>query len=1579
MELKRTARDITGNCRDFPGQKNVRIGIQAAAGYAFAMGILEKYRQAEGYDLPSASFVYPDARREEEDREAVRELAAHLSFINRIHISYLNQSYERNYYWNMRLRCEQLFLRLSGSTVFGREVRELREIYQELAREQEAASAQTADRERLSEGPGQGEADRRESFPEEERERTRKKEQRLGEILRQTEQKIMKRAVTGILKKDFMDRLPSRQASASWQSEPARQFFWQVQRSPRWEQEILFRAAGVGSLPALEKRLARIPEKRWGRELEILKETTRAILQDRELLETLLPERLLSAGPLSADPIREKETAPLEGVSLEERFVDGAGRNSGAIWPREQLELQLESYLTALEYLSHPKDTENERIISRDKEQLLETIRGDWKLLELAAGEERKGTDEKNTTGQERPESGAASGGVYEAGGSQPGARDAFSSETREAEHMKAELLELEIASMTGQQWMEWKKHLSMRILETLLEMVTHSVNGDKKQQAPEEGRVPSDPEKALSTTADGAGPLQEKASFQRPETGEWKTQLAPAVRALKRAEQWSFRRSFLASAAEAVSYLGLEEWTLFKEGLSDAFPAEPDIRLTEEPFFAWLMEQKGTEKPESPEGMSREKNGLIQALAEQSVPDRIFGPGYESLRETLEKSRILAPYLQTAGEERPADNGYPGDRVQTEKRAEEDDENAAETFWSGIVQRIRELPADGWRIFLKEFKESHGEAGVNESSLSWILGETATSKDASGQEDPLSVEEEKQRVLEYLGRKTDLVREPAKAHRAAWIRDDRADLAKEQMPAPEGPGEESEDRSRSDAPSAGSREPGSRLAIRMAERVLELIKHGGAFDQNFSGDPSEVWEAEGKGNRWTIRADRVEQALDRAETWTIRRDFLETAAEAVSYLGLEEWSLLKKELIEGESWNQDTAADWSEKGPVFSWLHTETRIGGPESPEGMSEEKGGLIRALFGQSEPRWIFGTGYEVLKEKLEESRILSSYLQSGEKTDAAPRFWEQTAEEPEKQGTDASEDAGTRMVRRIQELSSGAWRIFVEELWKGEDAEVIPGLFRTSGMGELHGQAEQVLPLAEEKRRVLEYLDRKTERITEHEKLRTMKAAAGTETSLESGKEVPGAWTGRAEAAPYPEAAAREGRRMVQMAERVLALLKMDRTVSRDLSGLRESILENRGSDRAGALWRDHADLAPDRAEAWKDQSGFLEAAAESVIYRGLEEMEELPLAEEKRRGLEYLDQKEGLVSEMVGDRGSIGGTEAGPVSERHTVKSWNEKADAEADSGQTMEMLPLPEEKPEVLEFLKPKAGGYAGLETAAEDRTAALGFRRQSSWMDREIQIRTVLREIRGKAMELFSLPPRDPVLWGHPVYLKTSADPLWQPKLQEGGEASGSWPDRREAAIHTLERLRQKRIAVEREEKGMDDPVDGPSETKAGKALAVHDGSRAEQREVDSGSQRSGMQEPGIGRSRQLEEQMPPAYDPADMVVNQGAGASRRQEELPPAARMSMNQEIQQQVKEEITDIQFITRSQTVTQEGNVQDRLQLENLLRRMESQEKELERIKRDQEAGNEGVAEARVSRSVMKKLQDQMQMERLRRGL
>ena len=73
MELKRTARDITGKRRDLPGHISVRTGIQAAAGYAFTMGILEKYRQAEGYDLPSASFVYLDPQGAEEEQEAATD------------------------------------------------------------------------------------------------------------------------------------------------------------------------------------------------------------------------------------------------------------------------------------------------------------------------------------------------------------------------------------------------------------------------------------------------------------------------------------------------------------------------------------------------------------------------------------------------------------------------------------------------------------------------------------------------------------------------------------------------------------------------------------------------------------------------------------------------------------------------------------------------------------------------------------------------------------------------------------------------------------------------------------------------------------------------------------------------------------------------------------------------------------------------------------------------------------------------------------------------------------------------------------------------------------------------------------------------------------------------------------------------------------------------------------------------------------------------------------------------------------------------------------------------------------------
>ena len=1267
MELKRTARDITGSRREFPGRKSVRIGIQAAAGYAFAMGILEKYRQAEGYDLPSASFVYPDSRREEEDREAVRELVSQLSFMNRIRVSYLNQSYERKYYWNVRLHCEQLLLRLSGSAAMGREVRELREMYRELVREHERAVLQTSGRQTVPESRGEKDPHRREAFSEEDRKLADRKEQRLKEILRQAERKTERRTVTGVMMQGFLDGLPSRQASPSWKAEPARQFFWKVQRSPRWEQEILFRAAGVGSLPALEKRLSGISAERWTRELDLLRERTRNILQDRELLETILPDRLVSMKPDS--------------------FRQG-----------EDLEITLESYLKTLEYLNHsndPENPENENNISREKNRILEMIRENRHIRELASEEHLKRQAEKKAGGQEKTKPEALSGDVragsvrvqLEASHQEETVFFAYPSSltgTGEGETAKEgaeeRLLETEIASMTGKQWMEWKKRLSLRILETVLETVTESA--DRKK------------------------------------------------------------------GAEALG--------------------------------------KG---------------------------ERLHGT----------------------------------------------------------------RPDGGTGTFPMEYPESSGEEGAYEGALPFIGAPPFGSWEDSGQEETVSLSAEKHRILEHDGRRADQPPDHTAEGRAIRMKD-----------------------------GGSQRMQGAGPVIGTKEDVS-----GGGELPDVPQDGAEALEGRSA-------MQKAERALDRAEIWNIRREFLEAAADAVSYLSLEEWSLFRRELAETEPQSLAGESGGLLEGPVFSWLQNRTGTEEPETPEVMSAQKGELIRALLEEASPKRIFGAGYEILRDRLVKSRILSSYLPT-EEQDGASR----TA--GREQGTDGPEgqkqkETGSRIVRRIRELSGESWRIFLEELKRQERADAAPAPF-LSFLEEESSREEDAVSLAEEKQRVLEYLDRGTDRIPD----------TGPDQRRKDGLEIrPGAFyddagAGRTEAAALPEsegAGAWEDRRAVQLAERVLELLRQNGPGVQHMEGSGENVWENAG-----------------------------EGAARTV--RRIRE-----LSGEAGRNFQEKPQKE---------------EDASAISRFFLPIMGREDSVGEEDE------LPLAEKKRGALEFFEDQAGPVSGQGTGGEaGRSGTSTAGRRGGWADQEIQIQGVLREIRGKAMELFLLPPADRAMSGSLVYLKTSADPLWQPEIQDRRGDPASLFIGRETAVHTLERLRQKRIRVEQEE-SLAASVGRVPEAEGKREAAAYDGPRKEQMDLDPAGQGAGIGKTGAGRPEGAEEQTAPVYSPADLVINQGAGNGRQAGEPQPENRMAIKQEVRQQVKEEITDIQFITRSQTVTQEGSAQDRLQLENLLRRMESQEKELERIKKDRETGSEAAAEARVSRSVMKKLQDQMQMERLRRGL
>ena len=1608
MELKRAARDITGKRRDLPGHKSVRIGIQAAAGYAFAMGILEKYRQAEGYDLPSASFVYLDPQGLEEEQEAVRELAAQISVLNRIRISYFNQSYERKYYWNVRMHCEQLLLRLSGSTALSREARELRELYTELVREQEGVflqphggpEAQGHPGSRDQKNPGEGSGVRQ----------SRKKEieQRLQEILCRAGKRAEKKTAAGVMRQDFISSLPSRQVPSAWKSQQAKQFFWNVQRSPRWEQELLFRASGVRSLPAFERYLAWIREENWDRELEKIKDRTQALLQDREILEAVLLERFLQNGSSDAISSPDKRTAGTEEALPWKGLRDSFGKEPGSFRFGEQPGNGLETYLKTLEYLNIISNTENEKNISRDKENILEMIQENRWLQAFVSG--GRITSGKSGSGGSGPLSG----------------------------------LKTEFAAMSGEQWMEWKKRLSLQILETILEPAGRKETLEKS----EEGAGLSDTGKGSLQPPDArTGPFfMDMEPIRQPEEELWNERMDRAERALDRAELWNVRRDYLDAAAEAVSYLGLEEWTRFKKELTAVDWMEADASdgwQKEGPVLSWIRSRNGAEGTGSPEEMSEEKGSMIRALYDQARPEWIFGASYGMLKERLEKSTILASYLQKEEDEERKEPVWPEEVKQPETRKQLEaglagvDRNTQEADRGGVARRIQRLSGGAWRIFLEEFLTDGNTDLVTQVSQSLIMGQ------ASGQEEEIPLAEEKQRVLEYLEQKSD------------------------QIPA---------------APvSIGDGGQRKHPVVQMEERVLDLLKNGTA-GRDLTEYKESIQKAVGKSAPWHSKREQAEQALDRAELWSVRREFLDTAAEAVSYLGLEEWTQFKKELAAADGAEADASDVRQEEGPVLSWIRSRSGAEEAGSPEEMSEEKGAMIRALYDQAQPEWIFGASYRTLKERLEKSKILASYLQTEAEEERKAAVWSEEWEQTEAElaGTDRNTQEADRgrVARRIQRLSGGAWRIFLEGFLNDGNIDLVPELPKSLMMGQAPGQEEEI-PLAEEKRRVLEYLEQRAdqpEQIPDHTPVRVLDGRPGAERGAEPGGDTRETGADHRDDAAFLGTRVQKERSIVQMAEQVLGLLKNGELSVWDRS-------EDPGSGH-GAAWREWAAHVLDQVETRRAHEGFLAAAAEAVASLGLEEWSLLkkelaawpddlgtggtdpegqytegPVlswirehgSKEAAGAPEHMSgEKSGLVQalweqkqtrwidgsdysvlktileksrvlsaylqsgeDVAGDRKSseaVPGTEAGRTSEevwngtvrriqKLSASEWSlflEKFLEERDdaivpglpraligrdtSGQPEEKIPLAEEKRRVLEFLDWRAAPVSDhIRNAETDAGSSSTVRSRRVWLDQEVQLRNVFQEVRKAAMALFSLPSRNRALWGHPSYLKTSASSLWQPEIQEERGEKEPFYNARAAAIHTLERLRQERIAVKREEESASVSVEGLPVAEIQRERTTYGTSRTARPDMDGNSPEAGVLGPEKGRSEGPGEQTPPAYGPVDMVVNQGAGAGRQPGGAQAEPQMSIKQEIQRQVKDEITDIQFITRSQTVTQEGSVQDRIQLENLLKRMESQEKELEKIKKDREAGSEGLAEARVSRNVMKKLQDQMQMERLRRGL
>ncbi len=316
MSIKLKARQIS-HLRPLPVFTRYQIPRDRLhADSAFADAIIAKYTASEGLELPSVSFVYPEMNTAAE--ESLDRLSSQLITLNRIRIqmNVYNQQWLHQYALTLSNSCELLLRQLkislnaSMTQVSRSSVHELEHILydmktaaetagsRELIRESEIrkiteekrksslselvqlkektdraaareASQPLPDRANNAVVKEQTELDKEESetvlkiltaasrgnksrerYMSELHKRLHESERGSGEV----RSEILNRASTELLLlKDLRDA--SAPTVCGWASEPARQFFWRIQRAPEPARELFLQAAGYGTVVSLEKML----------------------------------------------------------------------------------------------------------------------------------------------------------------------------------------------------------------------------------------------------------------------------------------------------------------------------------------------------------------------------------------------------------------------------------------------------------------------------------------------------------------------------------------------------------------------------------------------------------------------------------------------------------------------------------------------------------------------------------------------------------------------------------------------------------------------------------------------------------------------------------------------------------------------------------------------------------------------------------------------------------------------------------------------------------------------------------------------------------------------------------------------------------------------------------------------------------------------------------------------------------------------------------------------------------------------------------------------------------------------------
>lgn len=595
MKLMRMARTIVPD-------RN-RIGEKAVSGKLFAENIRKKYEPGDTGEFPPSSFVFLSADEEQESEQQMGILINYLVTLNQFQFSFLKNSYMRRYYLSIKNQCDWLTALLGFSGCHKEKLNELQQIYQIItSREEWKQEAGILNRYHDTEERNQINL---------------QLYQMKGQIARKLEKTSGKQLD---IRRPWL--LADTEVSlTAWSSEEAKKFFWKIQRVSSWEQQMIFRAAGVSSLIGLMKKLKMIRKENWRQEAERLQSNLEVLFLDErvfhEIVKTNITQKQLSI--LNKTVRRTQET----------KFSKWIKRFAGkSVTTEEQLFQEKNSFLNLLESEEQDKKSEEDQNLDYFLQEMVEAVtyvgQNEWKELK----------QQLFRISLEFSEDSPISVWMKEQGGNFSEEKwnfiSAFSRQWKNSSQKEKETiwkrlknhtllasymseiqneenrieekdsLRGQLLSMDTEQWMRWKKFLNHYYLTEeekihFLDIFHQDINRTEKHVKAQ----------VLETLWSG----------------------------IMEAEQWENRSILFRKTEEAISYLNQEEWEELKKEISSELWAE-------------LMKSEGNSDETFIDGKRRFIQNIQQIFDEKGVLNESKILWQNRITEELKHSLVLQQYI---------------------------------------------------------------------------------------------------------------------------------------------------------------------------------------------------------------------------------------------------------------------------------------------------------------------------------------------------------------------------------------------------------------------------------------------------------------------------------------------------------------------------------------------------------------------------------------------------------------------------------------------------------------------------------------------------------------------------------------------------------------------------------------------------------------------------------------------------------------------------------------------------------------------------------------------------------------------